>query len=65
MLIVRGSAPEDSQVFLDGAPVRQLYHLGGLTSFVNGALLKRVDLFPGNFGSPNGLVGSRIVPMAT
>ncbi|MCE9577884.1 MAG: TonB-dependent receptor [Deltaproteobacteria bacterium] len=54
MLIVRGSAPEDSQVFLDGAPVRQLYHLGGLTSFVNGALLKRVDLFPGNFSARYG-----------
>ncbi|MGE0399648.1 MAG: TonB-dependent receptor [Kofleriaceae bacterium] len=54
MLIVRGSSPEDSQVFLDGAPVRQLYHLGGLTSFVNGALLKKVDLFPGNFSAKYG-----------
>ncbi len=54
MLIVRGSAPEDSQVFLDGAPVRQLYHLGGLTSFVNGSLLKRVELFPGNFSTRYG-----------
>ena len=54
MLIVRGSSPEDSQVFLDGAPVRQLYHLGGLTSFVNGALLKKVDLFPGNFSARYG-----------
>lgn len=54
MLIVRGSSPEDSQVFLDGAPVRQLYHMGGLTSFVNGALLKKVDLFPGNFSARYG-----------
>lgn len=54
MLIVRGSSPDDSQVFLDGAPVRQLYHLGGLTSFVNGALLQRVDLFPGNFSTQYG-----------
>jgi TonB family protein len=54
MLIVRGSSPEDSQVFLDGAPVRQLYHLGGLTSFVNGALLKSVDLYPGNFSTHYG-----------
>ncbi|MEO8550283.1 MAG: TonB-dependent receptor, partial [Kofleriaceae bacterium] len=54
MLIVRGSSPADSQVFLDGAAVRQLYHLGGLTSFVNGALLQRVDLFPGNFSTHYG-----------
>lgn len=54
MILVRGSAPGDSQVFLDGAPVSELYHLGGLTSFVNGALLKRVDLFPGNFSTHYG-----------
>ncbi|MCX5746180.1 MAG: TonB-dependent receptor [Proteobacteria bacterium] len=54
MIIVRGSAPDDSQVFLDGAPVSALYHFGGLTSFVNGSLLKRVDLYPGNFSTHYG-----------
>ncbi len=54
MIIVRGSSPGDSQVFLDGAPVYELYHLGGLTSFVNGSLLKRVDLYPGNFSTHYG-----------
>jgi TonB family protein len=49
MLILRGSGHGDSQVFLDGAPVDQLYHFGGLTSFVNGSLLRRVELYPGNF----------------
>ncbi len=48
-VILRGSAHGDSQVFLDGAPVAQLYHFGGLTSFVNGSLLRRVELYPGNF----------------
>src|SRR5690606_33723927 len=32
-LIVRGAAPGDSQVFLEGIPVPLLYHFGGLTSF--------------------------------
>lgn len=54
VIIVRGSAPEDSQVFLDGAPVSALYHFGGLTSFVNGSLLRRVDLYPGNFSTRYG-----------
>ena len=54
MIIVRGSAPGDSQVFLDGARVTSLYHFGGLTSFVNGSLLKRVDLYPGNFSAHYG-----------
>ena len=48
-LIVRGSAPNDSQVFLEGVPVPLLYHFGGLTSFFNSRLLNRIDFFPGNF----------------
>src|SRR5690606_259835 len=48
-LIVRGSAPNDSQVFLDGSPVPLLYHFGGLTSFTNTRMLERIDFYPGNF----------------
>jgi TonB family protein len=48
-LIVRGSSPTDTQVFLDGIPVPLLYHFGGLTSFINGRLLESVDFYPGNF----------------
>ncbi len=54
LLIVRGSAPTDSQVFLDGEPVQQLYHFGGLTSFISGSLLQRIDLYPGNFSTRYG-----------
>ncbi len=50
VLIVRGAAPGDSQVFLDGNPVPLLYHFGGLTSFFNSTLLERMDFIPGNFG---------------
>ena len=48
-LIVRGSAPTDSQVFLEGAPVPLLYHFGGLTSFFQGRLIDRIDFYPSNF----------------
>ena len=48
-LIVRGAAPGDSQVFLDGNPVPLLYHFGGLTSFYNSQLLERIEFVPGNF----------------
>ena len=54
MIIVRGSAPTDSQVFLDGEPVQQLYHFGGVTSFISGSLLQRIDLYPGNFSTRYG-----------
>jgi TonB family protein len=49
VLIVRGSAPGDSEVFFDGTTVPLLYHFGGLTSFVNSRLLEQIDFYPGNF----------------
>jgi TonB family protein len=49
IVLIRGSAPGDSQVFLDGVPVPLLYHFGGLTSFINSRALERIDFYPGNF----------------
>ncbi len=54
LLIVRGSAPEDSLTFIDGAPVLLPYHFGGLASVVPTERLDRLDFFPGNFGSKYG-----------
>ena len=48
-LLVRGAAPNDSEVFLSGVGVPLLYHFGGLTSFYNSRLIQRLDLYPGNF----------------
>lgn len=48
-LLVRGSGPNDSEVFLDGVAVPLLYHFGGLTSFFNSRLLEQIDFVPGNF----------------
>ncbi len=53
-LIVRGSAPGDSEVLLEGIPVPLLYHFGGLTSFFNSRLLDRIDFYPGNFSARYG-----------
>ncbi|HEX5660532.1 MAG TPA: TonB family protein, partial [Polyangiales bacterium] len=54
MVLIRGSAPADSEVFLGGAPIYNLYHFGGLTSVANGFLLSGIDLYPGNFSSRYG-----------
>ena len=47
--ILRGANPFDSQVFMEGAPVPTLYHVGALTSFVHSRVLESVDLYPSNF----------------
>jgi len=50
VIIVRGSAPNDTQVLVEGIPAgASLFHFGGLTSFINSRLLESVDFYPGNF----------------
>ncbi len=49
LLIVRGSAPEDTNIFLDGTSIPLAFHLGGLSSIVPSELLERIDYYPGNF----------------
>ena len=50
LLIVRGSAPEDSQVFVDGTAIPYAYHVGDSSSVIPGDMLDRLDFYPGNFG---------------
>jgi TonB family protein len=49
VLIVRGSAPADTQAMFEGLPVQLLYHFGGLTSFMNSRMIESIDFYPGNF----------------
>ncbi len=53
-IIVRGSAPEDTAVFIDGISIPLAYHFGGLVSVVPAEALSRLDYRPGNFGTEYG-----------
>jgi TonB family protein len=61
LLIVRGSAPEDTQYFIDGTPVPLVYHFGGLTSVVPTEMVNKLDFYPGNFSSQYGRAMGGIV----
>jgi TonB family protein len=61
LLIVRGSAPEDTQYFVDGTPVPLVYHFGGLSSVVPTEMLGRIDFYPGNFSTQYGRAMGGIV----
>ena len=61
VLIVRGSAPQDTQTFIDGSPVPLIYHFGGLSSVVPTELLEKIDFYPGNFSAQYGRVQGGIV----
>jgi TonB family protein len=53
-LIVWGSAPNETRVFLDGVELPSLYHGGGLRSTINSDLIKSIELLPGAFGAEYG-----------
>ncbi len=61
LLIVRGSAPQDTNVFVDGTNVPLIYHFGGLSSVVPTEMLDRIDFYPGNFSVRYGRVMGGIV----
>ena len=61
LLIVRGSAPEDSQYFVDGTPIPIVYHFGGLFSVLPTEAIDRIDFFPGNFSTEYGRAMGGIV----
>ncbi len=53
-LIVRGSAPADTNIFVDGTNIPLIYHFGGLSSVVPTELLEKIDFYPGNFSAVYG-----------
>jgi TonB family protein len=54
LLIVRGSAPQDTKVYLDGVEIPLLFHFGALTSVVNSDVIAGLDFYPGNFAANYG-----------
>ena len=61
LLIVRGSAPADTETFVDGSDVPLIYHFGGLTSVVPTDMLERIDFYPGNFSVRYGRLQGGVV----
>ena len=49
LLVVRGSEPNETLVYVDGVPIPQLFHFGGITSVVNADVVEALDFYPGNF----------------
>jgi TonB family protein len=61
LLIVRGAAPNSTNVFVDGTLIPLVYHFGGLSSVVPTELIERIDFYPGNFSARYGRVTGGIV----
>ncbi len=50
-VVVRGAAPQDTQFLIDGTPVPNIFHFGGLRSVLPVGMLESIDFQPGNFSS--------------
>jgi hypothetical protein len=61
LLIVRGAAPNETNVYVDGTLVPIVYHFGGLTSVIPTEMLEKIDFYPGNFSTYYGRVSGGIV----
>jgi TonB family protein len=48
-IIVRGSGPNDTGVFVNGIRVPLIYHFGGLKSVLPAKAIGGVDFYPGNY----------------
>lgn len=48
-IIVRGSGPADTGVFINGVDIPLIYHFGGLRSVIPADVIESIDFFPGNY----------------
>ncbi|MBX3208227.1 MAG: TonB-dependent receptor [Labilithrix sp.] len=53
-IVVWGSAPRDTRVYVDGVDLPALYHGSGLRGTINSDLVASIDLVPGAFGAEYG-----------
>ena len=64
-LVIRGSKPGDSLVYLDGEPIPLLFHFAALSSTFNPDLLEAIDYIPGNFSASYGDLTGGLVQVRT
>ncbi|WP_168210507.1 TonB family protein [Persicimonas caeni] len=64
-LVVRGAAPEDTQVFLQGDTIPLVFHFLGGPAVVSSEMLEGVDFYPGNFSAYYGRATGGVVALRT
>ncbi len=65
ILLVRGSNPDDTGVFLDGHRIPLLFHFLGGPSIMNAELLESIDLYPSGFPARFGRAHGGVVALET
>jgi TonB family protein len=60
-LVIRGSAPEDSRIYVSNIDVPLLYHFGDLRSVLPVGMIENVNFYPGNFSVQYGRATGGVV----
>jgi TonB family protein len=64
-LVIRGSNPDDSAVYIDGHRVPQLFHFLGGPSILNAEFLDSIDLYPSGYPARFGRSHGGVVAVET
>lgn len=64
-LVLRGSSPRDTAVYLDGIEVPIAFHFGGITSFYPGSMLDSLSVTSGGFDASHGRAQGGLVTLTT
>lgn len=65
LLLVRGSNPDDTGIFVDGHSVPSLFHFLGGPSIFNAEMIESIDLYPGGFPARFGRHHGGVVALET
>jgi len=64
-LVLRGTSPRDTSMFLDGIEVPIAFHFGGITSFYPSGMLDDLSITSGGYDASYGRAGGGIVALTT
>lgn len=64
-LLIRGSNPDDSAVYIDGHKVPLLFHFLGGPSVLNPEMLEEIELYPGGYPARFGRSHGGVVALST
>lgn len=64
-VVIRGAAPEDSKITIDGIEIPVLYHFFGLQSVLPTEMIDTIEVMPGGFGAEEGRVTGGVINVVT
>ena len=64
-LIIRGAAPSDSEIYLDGMRLPSLYHFAGGPSVLPERVLDEINFYPGGFSVRYGRATAGVIDIKT